>query len=151
MVKKSISSIWKAFSKVLNAFLGSQGHQTTFRQVFADWIVANYVDQFQPTTEDPHYRYADLDISTPPTRLLDAGNTLEAMLPQFASEYVQLRGLSGHTRISFKEMCARFDVTPPGIRHGAPLLGQHSDEILGEIGVSGERIAALRADGVIEG
>ena len=46
---------------------------------------------------------------------------------------------------------ARFDVTPPGIRHGAPLLGQHSDEILGEIGVSGERIAALRADGVIEG
>ncbi|MDP6475219.1 MAG: CoA transferase [Alphaproteobacteria bacterium] len=46
---------------------------------------------------------------------------------------------------------ARFDVTPPGIRHGAPLLGQHSDEILSEIGIGRDRIAALRADGVIEG
>jgi crotonobetainyl-CoA:carnitine CoA-transferase CaiB-like acyl-CoA transferase len=46
---------------------------------------------------------------------------------------------------------ARFDVTPPGIRHGAPLLGQHSDEILGEIGIGRDDIAALRADGVIEG
>ncbi len=46
---------------------------------------------------------------------------------------------------------ARFDVTPPGIRHGAPALGQHSDEILSEIGIGRDRIAALRADGVIEG
>ena len=46
---------------------------------------------------------------------------------------------------------ARFDVTPPGIRHGAPLLGEHTDEILGEIGVGPDRITALRAAGVIEG
>ncbi len=46
---------------------------------------------------------------------------------------------------------ARFDRTPPGIRSGAPLLGEHSDEILGEIGVGPDHIAALRAAGVIEG
>jgi len=52
-------------------------------------------------------------------------------------------------RLQQARPAARFDVTPPGIRRGAPLLGEHTDEILGEIGVSADRIAALRADGVI--
>ncbi|MBT3627989.1 MAG: CoA transferase [Rhodospirillaceae bacterium] len=46
---------------------------------------------------------------------------------------------------------ARFDKTPSGIRHGAPLLGEHSDEILAELGLSREEIAALRGAGVIAG
>jgi len=46
---------------------------------------------------------------------------------------------------------ARFDKTPSGIRHGAPLLGEHSDEILAELGLSREEIAALRSAGVIAG
>ncbi len=46
---------------------------------------------------------------------------------------------------------ARFDKTPPGIRHGAPLLGEHSDEILAEVGLSADDIAALRSAGVIGG
>jgi immune inhibitor A len=86
----------------INAFLRSQGHQTTFRRVFADWIAANYIDQFQPGLEDPRYRYAGIGISTAPTELLVSGATLEDQLPQFAAEYIQPRGLSGPTRISFK-------------------------------------------------
>src|SRR5215472_943023 len=39
---------------------------------------------------------------------------------------------------------ARFSATPPGIRHGAPALGQHTREILIEIGYSAEDIARLR-------
>jgi len=46
---------------------------------------------------------------------------------------------------------ARFDKTPAGIRHGAPLLGEHSDEILAEAGLSAEEIAALRDAGVVDG
>ena len=46
---------------------------------------------------------------------------------------------------------ARFDKTPPGIRRGAPLLGEHSDEIMTEIGLSSAEIEALRKDGVIAG
>jgi crotonobetainyl-CoA:carnitine CoA-transferase CaiB-like acyl-CoA transferase len=34
-------------------------------------------------------------------------------------------------------------------RSGAPTLGQHNDEVLTELGVSADRIAALRAQGVI--
>ena len=39
--------------------------------------------------------------------------------------------------------------TPGGIRHRAPKLGEHSDEILAELGYDAAAIAGLRADGVV--
>ena len=36
------------------------------------------------------------------------------------------------------------------VRHAAPALGQHTDDVLAQAGLSPERIAALRKDGVIE-
>jgi hypothetical protein len=35
------------------------------------------------------------------------------------------------------------------LRRPPPLLGQHSDEVLAEVGVSTEQVAALRALGVV--
>ena len=54
-------------------------------------------------------------------------------------------------RLRQARAAARFDLTLTSIRRGAPLLGEHTDEILGEIGVDTDHIAALRAAGVIEG
>ena len=39
--------------------------------------------------------------------------------------------------------------TPAHLRHPAPALGEHTDEVLREAGYAPERIAALRAAGVI--
>jgi crotonobetainyl-CoA:carnitine CoA-transferase CaiB-like acyl-CoA transferase len=39
--------------------------------------------------------------------------------------------------------------TPGAIRHGAPVHGEHTDEILAELGYSREEIATLRRDGVV--
>lgn len=43
----------------------------------------------------------------------------------------------------------RLSATPGEIRHRAPLLGEHTDEILGEIGYTGAQVADLRARGVV--
>jgi crotonobetainyl-CoA:carnitine CoA-transferase CaiB-like acyl-CoA transferase len=43
---------------------------------------------------------------------------------------------------------ARFSATPAEIRHGAPLLGQHTQEILAEIGYTASEIAELGSTNV---
>ena len=39
--------------------------------------------------------------------------------------------------------------TPGAVRHAAPRLGQHTDEVLAQAGLSPERIGELRKRGVI--
>ena len=46
---------------------------------------------------------------------------------------------------------ARFEGTPPEHRFGAPLLGEHTDEILREAGYGDGEIERLRADGIVGG
>ncbi len=43
----------------------------------------------------------------------------------------------------------RMSATPGIIRHRAPLLGEHTDEVLGEIGYDAAQIAGLRADAIV--
>ena len=50
-------------------------------------------------------------------------------------------------RLRQARAAARFSATPAGIRSGAPGLGEHTDEVLAEIGYSGADIAALRDAG----
>lgn len=43
----------------------------------------------------------------------------------------------------------RFSETPTGIRSAPPTLGQHTDEVLQTIGLSGSEISTLRASGIV--
>ncbi len=43
----------------------------------------------------------------------------------------------------------RLSATPPVLRNAPPALGQHTDEVLGALGLDDARIAALRAAGVV--
>jgi formyl-CoA transferase len=43
----------------------------------------------------------------------------------------------------------RLKGTPPVLRHAPPALGQHTDEVLGELGIDEKRRAALREAGVV--
>ena len=50
-------------------------------------------------------------------------------------------------RLRQARAAARFSATPTAIRSGAPALGEHTDEVLGEIGYSAAEIAGLWAEG----
>jgi crotonobetainyl-CoA:carnitine CoA-transferase CaiB-like acyl-CoA transferase len=52
-------------------------------------------------------------------------------------------------RLRQTRAAARFSKTPTEIRRGAPALGEHTHEILTDLGYSADEIEALRAGGVI--
>jgi formyl-CoA transferase len=43
----------------------------------------------------------------------------------------------------------RLTDTPPVLRHAPPRLGEHTDEVLGELGLDAAKVAELRAQGVV--
>src|SRR5437660_12174351 len=64
-----------------------------------------------------------------------------------AMEILEEYGHPKAGRLRQSRAAARFSQTPPAIRRGAPALGEHTDQVLGEIGYSAADIAALRAAG----
>ena len=52
-------------------------------------------------------------------------------------------------RLRQTRTAARFEGTPATVTRGAPHLGEHTDELLAELGLSQAQIADLRAQGVI--
>jgi len=44
---------------------------------------------------------------------------------------------------------AKFSRTPTSVRHGAPALGEHSEEILREVGIDAKTLSRLRRSGVV--
>ena len=85
----------------INAYLKDLGHRATFRQVFEDWSAANFLDRFQPELTEGPYTYANLNAGTTPTRILDSTSSLQSTLPQFSTEYIQIRADSGPIRVVF--------------------------------------------------
>ena len=64
-----------------------------------------------------------------------------------AMEILEEYGHPKAGRLRQSRAAARFSQTPPAIRRGAPALGEHTDQVLGEIGYSTAEIADLRAAG----
>ena len=73
-----------------------------------------------------------------------------------ADEHVQARGIIVEApddeagSVLMHNVIPRLSHTPGKLRYPAPTLGQHSRAVLGAVGYSSERIAALAADGVVK-
>lgn len=86
-------------------------------------VPAAPVNTRQGMIDDPHVRHREIIVETEhPT----AGRIRSARPP------------------------ARFSATPAALRRPAPVFGEHTDDVLGQLcGCDADRLAALRADGVI--
>jgi crotonobetainyl-CoA:carnitine CoA-transferase CaiB-like acyl-CoA transferase len=73
----------------------------------------------------------------------------------FADPQVQARGMMtsvAHPHTDALHLVAspmKLSATPVTLRRAPPLLGQHTDEVLGELGIAGDERARLRSLGVI--
>jgi formyl-CoA transferase len=84
---------------------------------------------------DAQVQSRGLVIKQPATLLNRAKTAIDAIAPE---TYV-------HTVAS----PLRLMDTPPVLRHGPPRLGEHTDEVLAELGLDGAQVAALRSQGVV--
>ncbi len=73
-----------------------------------------------------------------------------------ADPQVQARGLLGDAEwpgstqpVTIANPAVRLSETPGTVRRRAPLLGEHTEEVLGELGFTAEQIAKFRESGVI--
>ena len=67
----------------VDSFLNDHG--LTFVEVFADWVVANYLD-----ADDERFGYPDRHFKVPSARMLRPGKVVEYTQPQFSARYYKI-------------------------------------------------------------
>lgn len=81
----------------IDAYLETLGYAVTFRDVFRDWTVANFLDEDQGT-----YGYGGLDVQARVLRFIDGFSQLSSTIPQYATEYIEVTSSEGPLRLRFQ-------------------------------------------------
>ena len=111
-----------AFKARVEGILGTGSAKEWVDRLEAAGIAAGPIYEFHEVFEDPQVRHLEL--------------VAEVEQP-------------GAGKVKMLTFPGRASGTPPRIDRPAPLLGQHTAEVLGELGLSGEEIDRLAAAGVI--
>ena len=83
----------------VDAYLAQLGYKVTFRDVFQDWVVANYMDRQGPGP----YEYADSKVRVALTQELPPNVQVRRYVPQYAADYLGIDLTAGsQTRIRFQ-------------------------------------------------
>src|SRR6185295_613930 len=127
-----------------------------------DWKVHNLNILSQAEIDELSQPFADFFATKPMAELYAAACQRSLMLAPIytareitASEQLAAREFfvdlddAGRGRLRYPGAFARSNKTAIGITRPAPRLGEHTAEVLGEIGVAGVEIARLRAEGVV--
>ena len=81
----------------IDAYLKASGYQESFRDVFRDWAVANFLDE-----ERGAYSYGDFQVQANVLAFVDGFSQFTSEIPQYSVEYVELTSTAGPTRLLFQ-------------------------------------------------
>jgi hypothetical protein len=81
--------------KGIEAYLSD--YDTTFKEVFKDWVIANYLDE----PEGP-YGYSRRDVSVTSVDVMEDYGDTSGSIPQFATRYIDLRLPEGDAVLTFE-------------------------------------------------
>ncbi len=95
----------------IDAYLARLGFQETFRDVFRDWVVTNYLDE----PGGGRYGYPDRDVELRVEAHISDHRVWESSIPQYSAEYVSIDINKGDIEV-------RFEGSP-----GTPLLPAEVD------------------------
>ena len=82
----------------IDAYLSNRGYDTSFRDVFKDWVVANYLDE----PGGGPYSYPDNNVKLRATGRLEEFGGMESSIPQYSAEYTALNIGEGNGRLRFE-------------------------------------------------
>ncbi|MCH8328568.1 MAG: hypothetical protein IID15_08625, partial [Candidatus Marinimicrobia bacterium] len=82
----------------ITAYLQSMGYEVTFREVFRDWLVANYLDSHEIGV----YFYDGLNVGVGVAATIREQGQHSGTVPQYAGEYIEIRLKEGDVRVSFQ-------------------------------------------------
>jgi immune inhibitor A len=84
-----------------NAVLAAQGQPYSFDDIFADWLIANYLDD--PTLGEGLWGYRNLSVSsiTLDAQHKDYPVNRESTVSQYAADYIELEGGRGTLTVDF--------------------------------------------------
>ena len=82
----------------INAYLARLGYDVTFRDVFKNWTVANFLDE----PGDGPYSYPDKDVGVSATARMSQLGERESSVPQYSAKYIELDINKGDVKIGFQ-------------------------------------------------
>ena len=120
--------------------LSRADHHEAIAEIMNSWLATRTTAQ----------AVADFEAARIPAGpVLELGQVLED--PQVRArellKYVEYPGAPRPVPVA--DTAVRLSKTPGSIRHRAPMLGEHTGEVLGELGYDGEKIKALREANVV--
>ncbi len=81
----------------VEAYLRAQGYPQSFREVFQDWVVANFLDE--PSGK---YGYHNLMVTPGDVASTSGFTQLNGQVPQYAARYVEIKDVRGPLRLRFQ-------------------------------------------------
>jgi immune inhibitor A len=82
----------------ITSYLQALGYETTFQEVFQDWLVTNYLD----SQKIGKYTYAGLDVSVSPSKTINEYGNHRSTVNQYSGEYIEVRMKEGDALLSFQ-------------------------------------------------